>query len=300
VTTSSFRVTVQDTIAPVLAVPADQVAEATSAAGATVSYPAATATDAVGVVSLTYSQASGTAFALGTTAVTVTARDAAGHLTQKSFNVIVRDTIAPVLTLPPTQTVAATSASGAIVTYPAATATDAVGVVSLTYSQASGTLFPVGTTKVTVTAKDAAGNTATGTFDVVVTPQVATCRDEDDDSEHHGQQTGQHGNQNDCDDDHRCDDQRGDARSTAGKNESRRKSDSHDNCGDKRDGKKNDGAKKDGIELRGPGSSSAIVGPGRAIVAPPAVVSAPVRVVPPAPAKVTPLASAKVAPSAKR
>jgi hypothetical protein len=253
----------------------------------------------VGVVSLTYSQASGTVFALGTTAVTVTARDAAGHVTTKSFNVIVRDTIAPVLTLPPTQTVAATSTSGAIVTYPAATATDAVGVVSLTYSQASGTLYPVGTTKVTVTAKDAAGNTATGTFDVVVTPAVATCTDEDDDSEHHGQQTGRHGDDNECDDDdddneHHCDNHRDDGRSTAAKSGSRGKSDDHDNCGKKddkeHDGKKDDDKKGDGkkneTELRGPGSGNAIVGPRLATVTPPAPVPAPVKVAPPAPAKV--------------
>jgi hypothetical protein len=227
--------------------------------------------------------------------------------------VVVRDTIAPVLTLPPTQTVAATSASGAIVAYPAATATDAVGVVSLTYSQASGTLFPVGTTKVTVTAKDAAGNTATGTFDVVVTPAVATCTDEDDDSEHHGQQTGRHGDDNECDDDddddeHHCDSHRDDGRSTAAKSESRGKSDSHDNCGKKNDDKQGDGKKNDGkkneSELRGPGSVNAIVGPRLATVTPPAPVSAPVKVVLPAPApapvKVVPPAPAKVVSPAKR
>jgi hypothetical protein len=48
-----------------------------------------------------------------------------------------------------------------VVTYPAATATDAVGVTSLTYSQNSGTLFPIGVTTVTVTARDAANNIGT-------------------------------------------------------------------------------------------------------------------------------------------
>ena len=44
-------------------------------------------------------------------------------------------------------------------TYAAATATDAVGPVTITYSKASGSLFAVGTTTVTVTATDAYGNT---------------------------------------------------------------------------------------------------------------------------------------------
>ena len=49
-------------------------------------------------------------------------------------------------------------------TYAAATATDAVGPVTITYSQASGTLFPLGVTTVTVTATDGAGNTTTKTL----------------------------------------------------------------------------------------------------------------------------------------
>jgi len=68
----------------------------------------------------------------------------------------VADTVAPLLTVPVTQTAEATSAAGAIVDYPAASATDAVGPVSITYSQASGTVFGLGTTHVTVTATDAA------------------------------------------------------------------------------------------------------------------------------------------------
>ncbi len=53
-----------------------------------------------------------------------------------------------------------------------------MGVTSLTYSANSGTLFPAGTTTVTVTAKDAANNTGTATFTVTVTPlsEVETWR----------------------------------------------------------------------------------------------------------------------------
>lgn len=47
------------------------------------------------------------------------------------------------------------------------------GVVPVTCAPAPGTRFPVGTTTVTCTAKDAAGNTRTSTFDVVVTRKQA-------------------------------------------------------------------------------------------------------------------------------
>jgi len=165
-------VTVSDSIAPALSVPGDLTAEATSASGAVVSYPAATATDAVGVASLTYSAASGSTFALGTHTVTVTAKDAAGNTTARSFTIEVVDTTAPALTVPASQTLEATSAAGAVATF-SASATDAVGVASLIYSKASGTTFALGTTTVTVTAKDDAGNTSTGSFTVTVRDTTA-------------------------------------------------------------------------------------------------------------------------------
>ena len=69
--------TVRDTTPPVLSV-ADVVAEATSTAGAAVTF-AATATDIFGPVTVTYDALSGSTFALGATTVTATARDANGN-----------------------------------------------------------------------------------------------------------------------------------------------------------------------------------------------------------------------------
>ena len=87
-----------DTIAPVITVPADQVAEATGPTGATVAYPPATATDAqTANPTITYSAASGSLFPLGQTVVTVTATDAAGNQSTATFNVTVRDTAAPAI-----------------------------------------------------------------------------------------------------------------------------------------------------------------------------------------------------------
>ncbi len=169
--TSTFTITVKDTTAPVITVPANQILEATSAVGAVATY-SASATDAVGVASLTYSAASGSTFAIGTTTVTVTAKDAAGNTSTGTFTVKVQDTTAPVITAPANQTLEATSAAGAVATF-AGSATDAVGVTSLTYSPASGTTFALGTTTVTVTARDAAGNTSTATFTITVRDTTA-------------------------------------------------------------------------------------------------------------------------------
>jgi hypothetical protein len=92
-------------------------------------------------------------------------------------SVTVSDTTAPVLTLPANVAAVATSASGATVTYPAATATDnVIASPTITYSQASGTVFPIGVTTVTVSASDAAGNVGTGTFTVSVTVTAPVTR----------------------------------------------------------------------------------------------------------------------------
>src|SRR5207302_159205 len=77
--TNSFMVTVQDTTPPTITVPTDMTAEATSAAGASVSFTAS-ATDLVdGTVSVTSSPASGSLFPQGATTVTVTTTDAHGN-----------------------------------------------------------------------------------------------------------------------------------------------------------------------------------------------------------------------------
>ena len=170
-TTKTFTVTVQDTTPPVItSVPAPAPFEATSAAGAVVTYAPAVAYDAVGPVTYSYSKSSGSTFAIGTTTVTVTAKDAYGNVSApKTFTVTVQDTTPPVITTVYTDlTIEATSAAGAVVTYATPAATDAVGVVSYSYSKASGATFAIGVTTVTVTAYDAAGNHSSKSFTVTV------------------------------------------------------------------------------------------------------------------------------------
>ena len=157
--TQSFDVHVRDTTAPAIQAHADVVAEATVASGATVSYTAPTASDAVdGSVSVTCAPASGTVFVLGHTTVTCTAQDARSNVAHSTFDVQVSDTTAPVIQVPADMVVAA----GTPVTF-TATATDAVdGTDPVTCAPASGATFAAGETVVTCTAQDAAGNPASG------------------------------------------------------------------------------------------------------------------------------------------
>ena len=170
--TASFDVTVRDTTPPVISAPGTVTAEATSSAGATVIF-VATANDVVsGNVSVTANPPSGSTFVIGFSLVSLSATDAAGNTATQNILIVVRDTIAPALTVPANQVIEATSAAGAVATF-AASATDAVGVRSLTYSAASGSPFPIGTTTVTVIAKDAANNTSSGLFTVTVRDTTA-------------------------------------------------------------------------------------------------------------------------------
>ena len=167
---ASFTVTVQDTTAPGIAASPDILFEATSAAGAVVSWTPIMAQDLVdGAIAATCSRASGTTFPLGATAVTCTAADASGNTTATSFQVRVEDHTAPALSLPANIVLYPLNPSGATATW-TATALDLVsGAVPVTCNPASGSFFPAATTKtVSCSASDAAGNTATGSFTVRV------------------------------------------------------------------------------------------------------------------------------------
>ncbi len=162
-----------DTTAPSLSLPDNISVEATDASGSVVTYTA-TASDAVaGAVPVTCTPASGSTFPLGVTTVTCTASDPAGNTATGSFTVTVVDTTPPSLRLPGNLSREATGPDGAVVTY-TATASDAVaGAVPVTCTPASGSTFPLGVTTVTCTASDPAGNTATGSFTVTITPSGA-------------------------------------------------------------------------------------------------------------------------------
>lgn len=154
--------------APLITVPDDLEVEATSAAGAVVTYAAS----AVDATTFSCAPASGSTFPLGSTTVTCTASNAAGTSTA-SFVVTVADNTGPVLTMPSLLEVEATSPAGAVATY-VVTAMDAVdGSRPVDCVPASGTFFAFGTTTVFCSAFDLRGNETAGSFDVVVQDTTA-------------------------------------------------------------------------------------------------------------------------------
>jgi autotransporter-associated beta strand protein len=166
----TFTVTVVDTTAPEISLPSNITVEATGPAGATVNFSTSASDVVSGSVATNNTPASGSVFPLGTTTVTTIASDAAGNVANQTFTVTVVDTTAPTITVSSDMTVEATGPAGATVNF-STSASDAVsGSVATTNNPASGSVFPIGTTTVTTTASDAAGNMASRTFTVTVNP----------------------------------------------------------------------------------------------------------------------------------
>jgi hypothetical protein len=87
-------------------------------------------------------------------------------------NVSVPDTTPPVVTVPASATIEATSPAGAVFTYTASATDNIDGVVPVTCAPASGSTFPLGVTTVTCTATDAHGNAGSASFTVTGHRQV--------------------------------------------------------------------------------------------------------------------------------
>ena len=122
---------------------------------------------------ITYSQASGTFFPVGTTQVTATATDAAGNTSSCTFNVSVTDNEPPLVNCPlPIVENSDPGQCGAVVTFSAA-ANDNCPGATIIYSHISGSFFPAGVTTVTATATDASGNTASCQFTITVLDNIA-------------------------------------------------------------------------------------------------------------------------------
>jgi hypothetical protein len=153
-------------------VPANQVAEATSAAGAVVTFAPPTAKDSNNIsLVATCDHLSGSVFPLGITTVQCSATDSASNTGTASFTVTVRDTTPPTLTLPGNLSAVAPNSGGVAVQFsPSPSASDLVsGSVVVSCTPASGSTFSVGPTTVQCSATDGAGNPAQGTFNVTVT-----------------------------------------------------------------------------------------------------------------------------------
>ncbi len=134
-------------------------------AGAVVAYSAPTTSGTCGTI--TCSPASGSFFPIGTTLVTCSASTT--PVVKASFTIRIVDTQPPTITVPPNKTVSNDAGqASAAVTFAAPMVSDNAPGVTSACNHLSGSLFPLGTTTVTCTARDASGNTATASFHVIV------------------------------------------------------------------------------------------------------------------------------------
>jgi choice-of-anchor A domain-containing protein/uncharacterized repeat protein (TIGR01451 family)/uncharacterized repeat protein (TIGR02543 family) len=157
-----------DTEPPVLQLPAPLLLEATGPTGTPADFPA-TADDAVaGSVPVTCSPASGSAFPLGTTAITCSASDPFGNTVTGSFPVTVVDTTPPVLQVQGPSSV--THECGSTYVDPGATASDIcsgdLGPAIVTTHAVNG--WVPGTYTVQYSVADGVGLTASGSREVTV------------------------------------------------------------------------------------------------------------------------------------
>ena len=172
VATARQEIAVRDTVPPSVAPPANMTAEAESPDGAQVDTGTAEASDAVGVASLASDAPA--VFPMGTTTVTWTATDAAGNAATARQSVTVQDTTPPSITVPAPATLEASApggypvGAGSLFELPAAS--DAAGPVTL--ESDAPPVLPLGTTALTWTATDAAGNAATARQEIAVRDTV--------------------------------------------------------------------------------------------------------------------------------
>jgi gliding motility-associated-like protein len=173
VATCSFDVIVKDNINPVITGCVSKiVANANASCQATVTWTPPTANDCSPVI-LSSTKNPGSVFSLGTTVVTYTATDAAGNVATCSIDVTVVDDTDPVITSCPSNIFLSADAScQAAATWEPPTASDNC-TVTLSSNKIPGAVFPFGTTVVTYTATDAAGNTSTCSFNVIVNDELA-------------------------------------------------------------------------------------------------------------------------------
>lgn len=166
--TVQFPVSVFDRTPPVLTVPQDILVDAQDRDGAVVEYQA-TAVDTVDTdVLVTCSYPSRTSFPIRTTEVRCSAIDDSFNSTVRSFTVTVTDNAFPMLMLPETIVVQATSWSGAIVHYTATAMDYAERTIVAECHPASDTLFGIGDQPVHCTATDDRERLSHGAFRVIV------------------------------------------------------------------------------------------------------------------------------------
>ena len=169
----TFTVTVEDREPPVIDAGEDRTAGTDPGkATATVSL-SPVASDNSGDVAVACEPASGSEFALGTTTVTCTATDDAGHTAADEVAITVVDREAPTLDAGPDQTLPTDPDKATAAVSFSPTAADNVAVPSVSCSPPSGSDFDIGTTTVTCTASDNAGNSSQDSLTITVVDRQA-------------------------------------------------------------------------------------------------------------------------------
>ncbi|TSA18495.1 MAG: HYR domain-containing protein, partial [Nitrosopumilales archaeon] len=163
------KITVIDTTAPTLTAPPNVTVEAKSPDHTSIDLGLPSAYDSVGVLSVTNDAPA--YFPLGQTIVTWIAKDASGNDATAKQIITIQDTTPPIIHAPSDITMEATNAANNVVDLGNATITDNGIIQSVTNNAPK--IFPIGTTKVTWTVKDASGNGATDTQTVKIIDTTA-------------------------------------------------------------------------------------------------------------------------------
>lgn len=148
---------------PLISLPESVRAEATSRDGAIVDFNASATGYGASAPTVQCNRQSGSQFPLGSTFVTCTASDGFGS-TDGGFNVIVSDTVKPVITVP-----ADIVTTSAVVNFDVSATDEIFGNIVPVCFPKSGSTFPTGKTLVRCTATDDDANEALGSFNVTVT-----------------------------------------------------------------------------------------------------------------------------------
>ena len=169
VTSAEQLISVVDTISPEFIIPSNITVEAQNANSNSVELDVPSTYDLVGISSITNNAPE--FFPLGETTVTWTATDESGNLSSITQQVIVSDTILPVIASPSDIKTEAESFDRNIVSIGIPETFDSVSIEIV--SNNAPEFFPLGETTVTWTATDESGNTASATQLVTIIDTTA-------------------------------------------------------------------------------------------------------------------------------
>ena len=164
----TFTITVTDSMPPTVMCPTDLLKATDAGMSNAVVRFTVTATDNVPGVSVSCSPASGSTFQLGITTVVCAARDARGNTANCMFTVTVIDREAPVLIVPPNQSVPLEAGQETVVINYDVEIRDNAPGATVVCLPPSGSAFPLGATNVVCIGSDASGNNVTNAFTVTV------------------------------------------------------------------------------------------------------------------------------------